>query len=352
MLFRSAYTTGLLAAPFTMAASLAPHAANAHEAWLLTPDEIVALASAPMPALFTSSVALGVAAAIGCAGTVAALHIEEIIRPVEKRIAPALKNTAIQSGPLVMRVALAAMLGLAGTGGLPRHGTAPWVEPTLLVPDMQISLIPGWDWLAVCQLAMAFLLLVGLMTRLVGLCLIGLSGLGLVIFGAPFLAYAPHFIAPGLIIVLVGGGTLSLDHVLGLNRWITGLDPQKIWRLAQILVGAGFVYLAAMFKLTQPTLLIAILQHGDMPTFGLSYPLIALIMTGVEIICGALLIAGRLIRPVSVVIIGAISFLALTLGETPLFHANLYGCMILFALMGRTWPATNEGPTSYERALA
>jgi uncharacterized membrane protein YphA (DoxX/SURF4 family) len=351
MLFRPDKKTILKAAPIAVATGLAPHAAAAHEAWLLTPDEIATLANAPMPALFTSSVALGLAAAIGCAGTVAAFHIEEQVRPYEKRIAPSLKNAATHVGPVVMRVALATMLGLAGTGGLPRHGTAHWTEPTLLVPDMQLSLVPGWEWLAACQLTMAVLLLVGVLTRVIGLGLVGLSCLGLVIFGPAFAAYAPHFIAPGLIIFLVGGGKLSLDHVLGLNRHIAGTDPQSVWRLAQILVGVGFVYLAAMYKLTQPTLLIAILQHGEMPTFGLSYPLIALIMTGVEIICGTLLITGRLIRPVSLVIIGAISFLALTLGETPLFHANLYGCMILFALIGRTWPATNEGPSSYERAL-
>ncbi len=352
MFFQTTYKTGLTALPMTIAASLTPQVATAHEAWLLTPDEITALATAPMPAIFTSSLILGLAAGIGCAGTVAALHFEEFLRPYEKRVAPALKNMGSQIGPAVMRIALAAMLGLAGLGGLPRHGTALWVEPTLLVPDMQLSLVPGWEWVAACQLVMAVLLLVGLMTRITGLGLIGLSILGLPIFGAPFLAYAPHFIAPGLIIALIGGGTFSLDRLLSLHRQATILDPQIIWRLAQILVGAGFVYLAVMYKLTQPTLLIAILQHGDMPTFGLSFALIALIMTGVEIICGILLMTGRLIRPVSLVIIGAISFLALTLGETPLFHTNLYGCMILFALMGRTWSVTNEGPSSYERALA
>ena len=64
--------------------------------------------------------------------------------------------------------------------------------------------------------------------------------------------------------------------------------------------------------------------------------LVALVMTGVEIVCGILLVLGRAVRPVALTIMGAITFLALVLGETPLFHANLYGCMAMFALAGRT----------------
>ena len=103
-------------------------------------------------------------------------------------------------------------------------------------------------------------------------------------------------------------------------------------------MGLGFVYLAVAYKLTQPTLLIAILEHGAFPSFGLPLPWIALVMTGVEIVCGLLLALGRLTRPVALILIAAISFLALTLGETPLFHANLYGIMAIFALAGRDLP--------------
>ena len=303
-----------------------------------------------MPALFTSTIALSLAAMIGIIATVIALFIEERLTPYEARIASRLQTLAVLIGPIFLRVSLATMLALAGTGGLPRHGTAHWIEPTYFVPDMQLSLIAGWDWLAMVQIALAAIVVLGLFIRLAGIALIVLSGLGLALFGAAFLSYAPHFIAPGLVLILTGAGPCSLDRALGLDRH--GPPEQILWRIAQILVGAGFVYLAVAYKLTQPTLLIAILQHGQMPTFGLPYALIALVMTGIEIICGALLMVGRMIRPVSLLIIGAITFLAVTLGETPLFHANLYGILLIFALMGRDWPASSVIPTSHRRALA
>ncbi len=328
--------------------------AHAHEAWLLTPDEIVALAMEPIPAIFTSYLVLGLAAVIGCIATMAALFVEEQVQPIEARLEPTLQTAASAVGPLVLRLGLAIMLALAATGGLPRHGTAMWTQPTLLVPDMQLSLVPGWDLLVPLQIGIAILLAAGLFTRVIGAVLIGVVGIGLAVFGSKFMAYAPHFAAPALVLILVGSGPWALDQIIGLSTRLTPRPAirQAIWRLAQILVGGGFVYLAVVYKLTQPTLLIAILQHGEMPTFGLSYPVIALIMTGVEIICGALLIAGRLIRPVSLVIIGAITFLAVVLGETPLFHANLYGTMLIFALAGRTLPASISGPTEFRRVTA
>ncbi|MEJ6403635.1 DoxX family protein [Yoonia sp. 2307UL14-13] len=341
---------GLTAIPFCIVAG----GAGAHEAWLLTPNEIAELSKTPMPPLFTSHVALGFAAFLGCAATGVALHLERVVSVYEDRLAPIFRQIAAPFGPLLLRMGLALMLVLAGLGGLPRHGTAPWTTPTLLVPDMQLPLIPGWAFLAIVQMAIGAALLLGLATRFAAVALIGLSCLGLALFGAKFLSYAPHFIAPALMLLVWGGGAWSVDRALGLRSRLAAPDAlaPAIWRIAQVLVGAGFIYLAVAFKLTQPTLLIAILQHGEMPTFGMSYPLIALVMTGVEIICGALLVAGRLIRPVSAVIIGAITFLAVTLGETPLFHANLYAAMLGFVLIGRDWVRSPSGVAGMQRALA
>ncbi|MEP2028774.1 MAG: hypothetical protein ABJI96_08720 [Paracoccaceae bacterium] len=327
---------------------------RAHEAWLLTPAEINALAAEPIPYIFTSYLVLGAAALIGCTATAAGLLAEEKLQSYEAIIAPKLECLAQTIGPTFLRWTLSLMLVLAGTGGLPRHGTALWVEPTLLVPDMQLSLVPDWTWLAQIQIALALFLALGFFTRVIGLAVIVLVAVGLGVFDAQFIAYAPHFVAPALILVLTGAGAWSLDQWFDPDGRLAPpvVTHQPIWRSAQILVGAGFVYLAVVYKLTQPTLLIAILQHGNLPTFGLPYPVIALIMTGVEIICGALLVVGRLVRPVSVVIIGAITFLAVTLGETPLFHANLYGSMLIFAMAGLRWPAQTTSPSNSQEAVA
>ncbi len=338
--------------PLTLVFAFAAATASAHEAWLLTPAEIEALVAEPMPALFASHLWLGVAAVIGAALTMIALIAEDRLRPHEQRIAAPLLAGATAVGPMLLRFGMAIMLVLAGTGGLPRHGTALWVEPTLLVPDMQLGLVFGWDWLAAAQIILALALAVGLLARPAGALLIGLSFLGMMLFGAPFLAYAPHFAAPGLILMLSGGGAMSLDRRLGLDDVLLP-SPAALkvgWRLSQILVGAGFLYLAIAFKLTQPTLLIAILDHGNLPTFGMPQPVVALIMTGIEIICGALLIVGRLTRPVALAIIAAITTLAVGLGETPLFHANLYGIMVFLLMAGPALPDARVSFAGYRRA--
>jgi uncharacterized membrane protein YphA (DoxX/SURF4 family) len=105
-----------------------------------------------------------------------------------------------------------------------------------------------------------------------------------------------------------------------------------------VLVGGTFVYLGIVYKLFQPTLLIAILQHANFPTFGLQIALIALVMTGVEIVAGLLLAMGRMVRPVAIFLIGAFTFFAVMLGETPFFHANLYGMAGMLLMAGAATP--------------
>ena len=60
----------------------------------------------------------------------------------------------------------------------------------------------------------------------------------------------------------------------------------------------------------------------------------ALVMAGGECGAGIMLMLGRLVRPVAAVLIGAFTFFALTLGETPLLHANLYAVMMLYLAAG------------------
>jgi len=68
MYFLCSRRTTLRAFPFI----LLPLPLVAHEAWMLTPSEIDVLAEAPMPALFTSTIALSLAAMIGIIATVIA----------------------------------------------------------------------------------------------------------------------------------------------------------------------------------------------------------------------------------------------------------------------------------------
>lgn len=278
---------------------------------------------------------------IGVCVMIGALHAEERLSAVEARLSAPLTRAAQTLGPLAIRAGLSIMLTFSAVGGLPRHGTAPWTEPTLLVPDMQLSLAPGWNWLAAVELGLAALMVTGFLARLAAWGLVALSVVGIAAFGPPFLGYAPHFIAPALMLAICGAGPLSLDRILGTDNW---LRPGPVlaragWSSSLALLGAGFVYLAVSTKLTQPTLLMAILEHGEVPLLGIPLAAAALMMTGAELVAGALLALGRLTRPIALFLIGGFTFFAVALGETPLFHANLYAAMLMLTMTGHGFPS-------------
>ncbi len=314
--------------------------ASAHEAWLLSPAETQALSQVPAPHLFTSGASLALASVVWAAVIGAALWAERRFAPVESALAAPLAKAAPVFGPLAVRLGLAAMLVLSAAGGSPRHGTAPWSEPTLFVPDMQLLLAPGWDWLVAAQIVLAAAIAAGFLTRFAALGLIALSVLGLVVFGSPFLAYAPHFIAPALMLVVCGAGALSVDRVLDVDDWLrpSAAASRVGWAAALALLGAGFVFLAVSCKLFHPMLLMEILGHGHVPLLGLPLPVAVLVMAGVELGAGILLAFGRLVRPIALFLIGSFTFLAITLGESPLLHANLYAAMVMLAMAGREVP--------------
>ena len=318
---------------------------GAHEAWLLTPVEIEELSRAPVPTLFRSHLWLGLAASVGFLLTLFASQLEPMIAKLESRTIVPVWERYGDVGPLVLRLGLAAMTLLASFGGLPRHGVEAWTVPTFLVPDMQLTTVAHSDVLIAAQIVLTTVLLAGLATRACGLAVIVMSLVGPVLFGPSFWSYTLHFAGPGLMLIALGAGRFSFDHAFDVDfgERLTAPYSGMIWRISLIVIGAGFVHLGLVYKLMQPTLLIAILEHGEMPTFGLPMPVIALIMTGVEILCGALLIAGRLVRPAALTILGAVTFLAVVLGETPLLHANLYGALFVVLLAGLGVPVA-QGP--------
>ena len=340
--------TKVIVTGLAILAAMLPVAAAAHEAWLLTPDEMAELAVAPIPAIFLDIWPLaGFVVAIAI-GAVAAVILADRLRDVERRLFRPLAAQAANVGPPLVRLGLALMLGLGAVGALPRHGTAMWTTPTLMTPDMQLTLAgEGWAWLAYAELIVALCLLAGLFTRAAALMVILLVGAGLWIFGTPFLSYGPHFVAPALILLIYGGGALSLDGVmqsaLGTSpRQLRPAQAERAWRMIMVLLGGTFVYLGIAFKLNQPTLLIAILDHGDVPTFGVPIEMAALAMMLVEVTAGALLALGLLVRPIALFLIGAFSFFAVTIGETPLFHANLYGAMAMLFMAGGIAPSPSK----------
>ncbi|MBO0905313.1 hypothetical protein [Jiella sonneratiae] len=332
-------------------------AAGAHEAWLLTPEEMIGLASAPKPAVFTNPLFAAPLAALLAGGVFAAISLEPRWLDLENRLFRPLAERAGEIGPAVVRLGLSVMLFTAALGLLPAAGVAAGTRPTLFVPDMQLKLFdPAWGLLVPVQLALAAMLLTGLGTRIAGLAVAALAVFGLHLFGETFLAYAGHFAVPGLYLAFAGGGKFRLRLPAALAARLpaaTALDRLEltptVYRGLMIVFGLNFAYLGITYKLMQPTLLIAILEHGGFPEFGVGYGLLAFVMTFVEISAGLALVAGVLVRPVGLFLISAFTLFAVTLGETPFFHSNLYAMAAVLVMAGAGARRAAEGRETVRR---
>ncbi|WP_237029045.1 hypothetical protein [Phaeobacter porticola] len=201
---------------------------------------------------------------------------------------------------------------------------------------MPLTLTQGWDWLALPALMISAFLTLGLATRIAAMGLLGLVALGSCLFSLDFIAYyGLHFAAPALLLMHYGGGALSFDRLLSVSiPPLLPNTPTLVWSLAQITIGGTFVIIAILVKFLQPTLLIAILKHGDISFLGIPLPMVALIMMAVELLAGVLLALGQLVRPISLFLLFAFTFFAVSLQESPLLHGNLYGVFLFFLLHG------------------
>ncbi|WP_341365816.1 hypothetical protein [Yoonia sp. BS5-3] len=309
---------------------------------MLSPSEYAALAAEPVPEIFLSSTTLLLSSVVAMILVSAALWMQNQLAPVEEKLSAHLPVFGLRVGGPLLRLGLAAPIGLGALGGLPRHGTPIWKEPTFLVPDMQISYMPGYEMLCFFCLVTAGLLAIGLWTRIAALMVIVLTLAGGQLFGAVFIySYAAHFLAPALLLLWIGAGPLSVDWHFGKKQPQIWGRIDFIWPVILLMTGATFVYLSLSIKLAHPTLLIAILQHGKLDQLGIPLPWMALVMTGVELIAGLLLMMGHLVRPIGLFLIGAFTFFSIILGETPLFHANLYALTFMLVVFG-TQPAAEN----------
>ncbi|MEM8628258.1 MAG: DoxX family membrane protein [Pseudomonadota bacterium] len=317
--------------------------------WLLTPEQLIAIAAMPMPPLFTALwPALPIAMII-----VLAFGFAAWVEPYVLWFSPArqegLQRIGRLASPLVLRFALGAMMVAASLGLLTKQGVAPFTTPTLLLPDLAL---PAHDVLAVggVQFMLGVLLITGTATRVAALGVLVLIGYGLAVFEWQMLDYVLHFALPAFRLAIIGPGAFSLDaHLCRPRNRAALLSPvlgaracQALYRVSLAGVGLTFVYLALTYKFAQPRLVMTVLADGGIPHFGLGYDVLALVMAVVELTAGALLAAGLLVRPVAVLLIGAFTFFAMLLGESPLLHANLYAVMVIFVCIGPVWRATPQ----------
>lgn len=317
-----------------------PVAALAHEAWILTPEEVSQLSKKPTPELFRDPRLFMAVACVAFVLLRVVLYLEDGLEYLEICLFGPIMDGSQHAIGLVSRVALSLSIGLGAVGALPRHGTKLFDSPTLFVPDMQLELLQGWQWLGPLAVALSVLLLIGLGTRLVAVAILGLTGLAAWLFGREFMfSYAPHFIGLTLMVIWAGGGNFSCDrkiHAGWLAEHGSLLETilPKLWSFVLIITGATFVYLALRYKLLYPNLLIAILEHGEFPLLGLPVEVVALVMMIIELVAGILLMFGRLVRPIGLFLIGAFTIFAVCLNESPFMHSNLYGLMVLLVILG------------------
>ncbi len=308
-----------------------------HEAWILTHNEVVNLSKKEAPELFLNKYILFSVFLISYFLIYSLILFEKYILNYENKIFQNVKIYSKSFGPMILRWGIAINIGLGAMGALPRHGVKLWSSPTLFVPDMQLNLLTGdWQWLSILCIGLSLFLCLGLFSRWVSLLVIVLSFYSVFLFGERFMMYyALHFIAPALIIMYYGGGKLALDGLFKIQtNKLIHLSEEKFWKIIQLMAGFTFVALAVGVKLLQPTLIIAILEHAGLSFFGIPTPIAALIMMLIELLAGLLLAFGFYVRPIAAFLIGAFTFFAIVLGETPLFHANLYALMFVFLLRG------------------
>jgi NADH dehydrogenase FAD-containing subunit/class 3 adenylate cyclase/uncharacterized membrane protein YphA (DoxX/SURF4 family) len=96
----------------------------------------------------------------------------------------------------------------------------------------------------------------------------------------------------------------------------------------RIMTGTTLLYLGIFFKVMQPNLSIGIITIYQLPILSINPEAFTLFMALVEVSAGLLMIAGVLLRPLSLFLLTAFSVFALLLPETPTEHILFYGVVL------------------------
>ncbi len=238
--------------------------------------------------------------------------------------------------PRILRVCLAWMLLSSAFGAEPRFGIAPFTTPTLFAPDLLLrDLGPGWAWLRWAEIVIALAILFGLYVRFFAAMLIVLALLGAALFGAPILAYAGALIGVCIYLVMQGPGRHylplpTMTPFIPLQSWLAAQPRQRAQAIMRVLTGATLLYLGIYFKVLQPNLLLGIIKTYHLPILSSAPESFTLLMTLVEVAAGVLILAGVLLRPLSLVLLAAFIFFAALLPESYTSHILFYGVMLSF----------------------
>ncbi len=307
----------------------------AHERWILTPEQINYWNGQLRPELFSQFSALNV--------SMISVFLIFIVGWVwlgftgARELFPDLQARLSSYGdhvPRILRVCVAWILLSSALGAEPRFGVAVFTTPTFFAPDLDLSQLgPDWAWLRWAEVVLGFTILFGIYVRLFACLLILLSLLGFYLYGEAIFAYAGAIIGAGIYLVLQGSGRHYLPLPIlapfqGMQTWLSEQPRQRAQAIMRILTGTTLLYLGVFFKVMQPNLSIGIITHYQLPILSVQPEAFTLVMALVEVSAGILMIAGVLLRPLSLFLISAFSIFAMLLPETVTEHILFYGVVL------------------------
>jgi NADH dehydrogenase FAD-containing subunit/uncharacterized membrane protein YphA (DoxX/SURF4 family) len=326
--------------------------ALAHERWILSPSQVLEWNSRPKPALYTT---LQVTNALLVGGALLFVLIwirlgstgaRELFPDLQLRLASYGDFSAV-----ILRIGLAWALLTSAVGLEPRFGNVAFASPTLFAPDLELALLdPAWHWLRPVEITLGLMFLFGVFVRLAAAALIGLLPLALVLFGQDMLAYFFAYLGVAIYLLLQGPGRWFVPvplptFVNRVERKLESVPRQRAQFLLRVLAGFNFLYLGIYFKVLQPNLALAIVTIYEVPVLSWAPEAFVLIMALVEVVAGLMLMAGVLMRPMSLFILGAMLFFASVLPESFTAHMLLYGILLTFVFNSAghwEWPRARD----------
>lgn len=304
----------------------------AHERWILTPEQITHWNSLQRPILFSEWSTLNL--------TMISVFSAFIIGWVwlgftgARELFPDLQARLSSYGdhvPRILRFCVGWILLSSALGAEPRFGVDPFTTPTFFAPDLDIEQLgSNWAWLRWAEVVLGLTILFGIYVRLFAALLIALSFLGGYLYGEAILAYVGAMLGASLYLVLQGPGRHYLPlptpaRFKGLQARLAEQPRQRAQAIMRILTGTTLLYLGVFFKVMQPNLSIGIITLYELPILSIDPEAFTLVKALVEVSAGILMIAGVLLRPLSLFLISAFTIFSFLLPETITAHILFYG---------------------------
>ena len=329
--------------------------AVAHETWFLQPDLIANISSLPSPEYFSSPGLFAIYTIPFCLVFIVAVLLEPRWQDAEDRLFETYRRQTVTIAGVALSTGLAIMMLIAAFGLLPVMGTSGG-KASLFVASAVLPSTGYWAPIVMAlQIVLAAMLLSGFQTRIAALGVILLSLIGHIIFGWKFIDFSVHFVAPALILLATGCGSRLLftdrRHCL-LSPIANIISVEQAYRIARILTGLGFAFVAFRYKFLEPGFLLAILDMTILPDLGSLAEPVALGMGLIEIMAGLAIALGVLIRPVFAFLLFAFLFFTIILNESVFYHTQLFALSVVFLIGGAEIQTENKNVIQSDRRKA